>query len=74
LNKELCIRCGKPTLYDINTPITIRRYYIEGSGQLCSHCFYELYSVPGSLQSNLGVDNITTAGEKVLESDIPNKQ
>ena len=68
---ELCIRCGKPTPYHPNTPITLRRYYVEGSGQLCEKCFYELYPVPGSLQSNLVIDNITTAGEKVLGSDIP---
>ena len=53
---ELCIRCGKPTPYHPDTPITLRRYYVEGSGQLCEKCFYELYPVPGSLQSNLGVD------------------
>ena len=57
---ELCIRCNKPTPYHPNTPITLRRYDIEGSGQLCEQCFYELYPVPGSLQSNLGVDSITT--------------
>ena len=33
--KELCIRCGKETEYDINTPIYLRHYFIEGSGQLC---------------------------------------
>ena len=33
--KELCIRCDRPTPYDIQTPITNRLYYIEGSGQLC---------------------------------------
>lgn len=41
--KELCIRCGRPTSYDINTPITTRSYYIEGSGQLCEQCFSQLY-------------------------------
>ena len=71
--QELCIRCGKPTPYHPNTPITLRRYYVEGSGQLCEQCFYELYPVPGSLQSNLGSDNIITAGEKLMGSDIPNK-
>ena len=70
---ELCIRCGKPTIYRPNTPITLRHYFVEGSGQLCEKCFYELYPVPGSLQSNLGGDSITTAGEKVLGSNIPNK-
>ena len=43
MNKELCIRCGKETEYDVHTPITIRRYYIEGSGQLCEDCWRELY-------------------------------
>ena len=52
--KERCIRYGKETTYDTNTPITLRRYYVEGSGQLCSHCFYELYPVPGALQSDVG--------------------
>lgn len=45
-SRELCIRCGKPTLYPPNTPITLRRYFVEGSGQLCEKCFYELYPVP----------------------------
>ena len=51
---ELCIRCNKPTPYHTNTPITLRRYYVEGSGQLCEKCYFTLYPVPGSLQSNLG--------------------
>ena len=44
--KELCIRCNKPTPYDINTPITVRRYFVEGAGQLCEECFNILYPVP----------------------------
>ncbi|MBR2842440.1 MAG: hypothetical protein IKF06_04090 [Lachnospiraceae bacterium] len=51
---ELCIRCGKPTPYHPNTPITLRRYFVEGSGQLCEQCYFTLYPVPGALQSNLG--------------------
>lgn len=70
--KERCIRFGRDTEYDVSTPVTVRRYYIEGSGQLCSHCFYELYPVPGSLQSNLGVDSITT-GKDSNTDYIPNK-
>ena len=49
--KELCIRCGKPTPYHPSTPITLRRYYVEGSGQLCSLCYQELYGVAPFLQS-----------------------
>ena len=75
MSSEKCIRCGKETKYDVSAPVNMRKYYIEGSGQLCEECFYELYPVPASihLQSNLGGDNITTAGEKVLGPDIPNK-
>ena len=49
--KELCIRCNKPTPYHPNTPITLRRYYVEGSGQLCPLCYQELYGMASSLQS-----------------------
>lgn len=41
--KELCIRCGKETEYDVHTPVNIRRFYIDGSGQLCEECWRELY-------------------------------
>lgn len=47
--KEHCIRCNNPTPYDLNTPITLRRYYIEGSGQLCRRCYQELYGMAPSL-------------------------
>lgn len=49
--KERCIRCGKETEYDISTPVTVRRRYVEGSGQLCEKCFYELYPVPRTSDS-----------------------
>jgi hypothetical protein len=70
MTKELCIRCNKPTPYHPNTPITLRRYYVEGSGQLCSHCFYELYPMPTSFGSKLSVEERPTEqGE-----NIPNKE
>ena len=40
---ELCARCGKPTPYPVETPITLRRYFVEGAGQLCPQCFRKLY-------------------------------
>lgn len=49
---ELCIRCGKPTIYRPNTPITLRHYFVEGSGQLCERCFYELYPLSGAFDSD----------------------
>ena len=49
---DKCIRCGKETEYDINTPITVRRYFVEGAGQLCEECFHILYPVPGAFVNN----------------------
>ena len=51
MEKELCIRCGKPTPYDLSTPITVRRYFVEGAGQLCEACFHELYPVPTAFEN-----------------------
>lgn len=43
MEKELCVRCGKETAYDINMPVTIRRWYAEGAGQLCEACWRKLW-------------------------------
>ncbi len=40
---EKCILCGKETEYINNTPIEDRQFYIEGAGQLCQNCYYDLY-------------------------------
>lgn len=34
MEKEKCVRCGKEAPYDINTPVTVRRWYVEGAGQV----------------------------------------
>lgn len=47
--KDPCIRCGSETEYEVSTPVTVRRYYVEGAGQLCEACFHILYPVPGAL-------------------------
>ena len=70
MEKELCIRCGKPTPYNPNTPITLRRYFVEGSGQLCEKCFYELYLLPASLQSNLGEDYTPNEYSPIIPNSI----
>lgn len=43
MEKELCVRCGKETAYDINTPIIDRRWFVEGAGQLCEECWRIMY-------------------------------
>lgn len=42
-HKERCIICGKEVGYDFNAPIQERRFYVEGAGQLCEECYYNLY-------------------------------
>jgi hypothetical protein len=64
MEKELCIRCNKPTPYHPNTPIMLRRYYVEGSGQLCPLCYQELYGVAGSLGVPFGTGLPQTSEEK----------
>ena len=63
---EKCIRCNKPTPYDIHTPITNRLYYIDGSGQLCEQCFSQLYptaaSTPATSPVSSAPSNISTPG------------
>lgn len=70
MNKELCIRCGKPTPYYPNTPITLRRYFVESSGQLCEQCYFTLYPVPGSLQSNLDEDYTPNENPPIIPKSI----
>ena len=40
---EKCVCCGKDSGVPCGTPIAERRYYIQGSGQLCRDCYNELY-------------------------------
>lgn len=40
---ERCVFCGKQTETLKSEPIDGRRFYIEGAGQLCRDCFYEIY-------------------------------
>lgn len=53
--KDLCVRCGKETEYDIYTPIELRRFFVEGSGQLCPECWSRLWpgdNVPKSVKND----------------------
>ena len=37
---EKCVICGADTPYRFSTPISQRKFYVEGSGQICQHCHY----------------------------------
>ena len=41
--KEVCVRCGQSTPYEINYPVYLRKWYVDGSGQLCEECWNYLF-------------------------------
>lgn len=43
VEKEKCIVCEAETPYTVETPIDKRYYYVEGAGQLCEHCYDQIY-------------------------------
>ena len=40
---ERCIACGEMTDIPVNLPISERKTYVPGAGQLCEKCCVELY-------------------------------
>ncbi len=40
---ETCVLCGKTTEVPRNLSVEKREFYVEGAGQLCQSCYYELY-------------------------------
>ena len=42
---ERCILCNKQTEEPVNKPILYRNHYIEGAGQACKECYYNICSV-----------------------------
>ena len=40
---EKCVLCGAEAPYRLSTPISQREFYVEGSGQICKKCYYEIY-------------------------------
>lgn len=41
--REQCVLCGRETDVEISRPVSQRNYYVEGGGQLCEECYYEVY-------------------------------
>ena len=40
---EKCVLCGSTVPVWRESHISERRYYVEGAGQLCARCFYDVY-------------------------------
>ena len=45
---DCCIVCGKPTEYRKDVPIDKRECYVEGAGQMCRKCYFEIYLKQGN--------------------------
>ncbi len=41
---EKCVICGADTPFKASTPLAQRIYYIDGAGQLCKRCYYEIFT------------------------------
>jgi len=68
---EKCIRCGRPTPYDIQTPIAICLYYIDGSGQFCEDCWKRVY---GEIKTiTLPTPTIPTPADQERYNQLINK-
>lgn len=44
IHGERCVICGQETGMKKDWPIAMRKYYVEGAGQLCKKCYSEIYS------------------------------
>ena len=40
---DLCVLCGRETIYGRDVPVTSREHYVEGVGQLCPDCYKKVY-------------------------------
>lgn len=48
---EHCVACGEPTNVPKDLDISLRNYYIEGSGQLCYDCY--IFTYPSESQQHV---------------------
>lgn len=60
--EEKCVRCGKETAYDQSTPVDMRRWYVEGSGQLCEACWLKLWPI----HKEENISSVVSEGECCL--------
>ena len=44
IKTEKCVVCGRDTGVPFDTPISERKYYEPGSGQICETCYRKLYA------------------------------
>ena len=49
---EKCILCKTPLKISKDLPVTQRLFYIDGAGQLCKTCYYNLYELKRDKNEN----------------------
>lgn len=55
---DKCTCCGCDTGIPKDTPISNRKYYIQGRGQLCSKCYNELYVHKSEDETTVSLDEM----------------
>ena len=58
IGNEKCVFCGCDTGVPYDTPVSKRKYYISGSGQLCEYCYIELYICRSEIENELLIDEM----------------
>lgn len=66
---DKCVICGKDTGVLHDTPVSERKRYVSGSGQLCRECYYDLYL---NVESELDRIKIEEEDERLLEMSRKN--
>ena len=53
--KDTCVMCKGASEENKSTNVSLRNYYVEGSGQLCKKCYFKVFpEKPYSNYSNIG--------------------
>ena len=55
---EQCILCGKDTGVPFSTPVSLRKNYLRGCGQLCNKCYTELYVHKSEDETTVSLDEM----------------
>jgi recombinational DNA repair protein (RecF pathway) len=43
METEKCVNCKAETNVPVNKHIDLRKFYVEGAGQLCEECWNKIY-------------------------------
>ena len=55
---EKCVCCGCDTGVPFDMPVSERKYYIQGSGQLCSKGYMESYTHRSEDETTVSLDEM----------------